>query len=139
MPRAAACRDPRPPTNGSWRSSSPGSLAVAGRGPLRSTFRPARGSRARSLASGPSVVVADLGPGQKHQAEFADLNLVAVGQHGRIDRLPVDIGAIEAADVHDLKLIGFQPEFRVPTADGDVVEEDVAVGMATGRRRRLVE
>jgi len=97
-----------------------------------------RGSRARSLASGPSVVT-DLGTGQEYQAEFADLHLVAVGQHGRVDRLAVDVGAVQAADVDNVELVGLQSEFSVPTADGDVVEEDVAVGMAAGRRGRLVE
>src|SRR6185312_656801 len=118
MPRVAALRDPRPPRNESWKSSHPGSPAVAGRGPLRSTSRSVRGSPARSLASGPSAVFTDLGPGQEDQAEFADLNLVAVRQHCRIDRLPVDVGAIETADVDDVELVGFQPEFSVPPADG---------------------
>ena len=54
------------------------------------------------------------GPGEEHQAELADLHLVAVGEHRRIDRLAVDVGAVEAADVDDLELAAFQPELGVP-------------------------
>ena len=39
-----------------------------------------------------------LGLGQKRQAKLADLHLVAVDQHRRIHRLPVDVGAVEATD-----------------------------------------
>src|SRR5579875_2992569 len=136
MRRAAASPGPRPPKSGSWRSSHPGSPVAAPREPLRSTSRPARGYPAPSLASR-SPVVTGLRAGQKHQAELADLNFVAVGQHRRIDRLAVDIGTVETADVDDVELVALQPEFGMPTAHGDVVEEDVAVGMAAGRRDRL--
>ena len=46
------------------------------------------------------------GPGEKHQAVFADLDLVAVGQHRRLHRFTVEIGAVEAADVD-------YPEFAI--------------------------
>jgi hypothetical protein len=58
------------------------------------------------------------------------LNLVTVGQHGRIDRLAVDIRAVETANVDDLQFTAFRPEFGVAPADGDVVEEDVAARIA---------
>src|SRR4051812_22225481 len=86
-----------------------------------------------------TAVFVGLGSGEEHQAELADLDLVAVGQHSRVDRLPVDVGAVEAAHVDDLKLTVLQPELRVATTHGDVVEEDVAVGMSPGGRGRLVE
>src|SRR4051812_18798613 len=38
-------------------------------------------------------------PGQVHQAELADLHLVAAGERGDVHRLAVDVGAVEAADV----------------------------------------
>jgi len=70
------------------------------------------------------------GFGQEHQAELADLDLVAALQHRQVHRLPVDIGAVKAADIQDPELAFFSPELGVPAADGDVVKEDVAVGMA---------
>src|SRR5262245_61281193 len=39
--------------------------------------------------------------GDEDQAELADLHLVAVGEGGRLDPLPVHIGAVEAAHVPD--------------------------------------
>ena len=39
---------------------------------------------------------------EKEQAELAYLDFVAVGQDCRSNRLTVDIGAVEAADVDDL-------------------------------------
>src|SRR5271170_5001835 len=44
------------------------------------------------------------GPGQEGQTELADLDLITIDQHRRIHRLPVDIGAVEAADIDDAEL-----------------------------------
>jgi hypothetical protein len=93
---------------------------------------------AHRLPARTAVVVA-LGPGQKHQAELADLHLVAVCQHSGIHRLTVDVRAVEAADVDDLELAALEPELSVTAADGDVVEEDIAVGMSAGRGGGLIE
>src|ERR1700753_2278845 len=80
-------------------------------------------SGALKLASGSSVVVALLGPGQEHQAELADLDLVAVGQRRRIHRFAIDVGAVEAPHVHDVEFAAFQAEFGMTTAHRHVVEE----------------
>ena len=47
-----------------------------------------------------------LGLAQKRQAKLADLHLVAVDQHRRIHRLPVDVGAVEATDVDNVAFVG---------------------------------
>jgi hypothetical protein len=39
------------------------------------------------------------------------------------------LGAVEAADVDDPEFVVGESELGVPTADGDVVEEDVAAGV----------
>ena len=57
------------------------------------------------------------------------MDLVAAGQHRRLHRLTFDIGAVETADVEDLEFAVFISELGVPTADGDVVEEDVVARM----------
>src|SRR6476659_6209861 len=80
-----------------------------------------------------------LGLGQKRQAKLADLHLVAVDQHRRIHRLPVDVGAVEATDVDDVGFIVLPPELRVPAAHSDVVEKNVAAGMSARRRHRLIQ
>ena len=67
--------------------------------------------------------------GQEHQTELAHLDLVTVGQHRRVDQFTVDIGAVEAVDVDDLEFAVLPPKLGVVLADGDVVEDDVAVGM----------
>src|SRR5271170_1594199 len=73
------------------------------------------------------------GPGQEGQTELADLDLITIDQHRRIHRLPVDIGAVEAADIDDAELALLPLELGVAAADGNVVEEDAAVGMAAAR------
>ena len=70
-------------------------------------------------------------PGQKPEAELAELHFVAIGQRRRIHRLAVDVSSVEAADVDDLDVVVvLHLEFSVAAADGDVVEEEVAVGVA---------
>src|SRR3954451_2621687 len=63
------------------------------------------------------------GPGQEHQAVLADLDLVAPRQGGGLDPLPVEVGAVEAADVAHDEATALPQELRVPARDGDVVEE----------------
>src|ERR1700761_3536280 len=99
-----------------------------------------RSSGSRELRSGPLAGRAGVArPGQEDQAELADLHLVAVGEHGGVHRLAVDVGAVEAADVDDDELRPVAPELGVATGHGHVVEEDVAVGVPTGARGVAVE
>jgi hypothetical protein len=76
---------------------------------------------------------------QEHQSKFADLQLVAVGQYSRVHGFTVDIGAGEAADVDNPEFGVDAPELGVLAADGDVVEEDIAIRVTSGRRDGLVE
>jgi len=92
----------------------------------------------RSLErAGHTRSVAGAWAGQKQQSKFADLHLVAVRQQRRLHWFAVDVSAVEAADVDNLKFVADAPELGVPAADGNVVEEDVAIPVATGRRRGL--
>jgi len=75
---------------------------------------------------------------EKEQAELAYLDFVAVGQDCRSNRLTVDIGAVEAADVDDLEFVVLAPELGVPAADGDVIAEDIAVGVSAGGHNRSI-
>ena len=47
------------------------------------------------------------------QTEVADLDLVAVGEDGRVDWLAVDIGSVEAGGVDDAEFAVFGAEFGV--------------------------
>ena len=76
---------------------------------------------------------------EKEQAELAYLDFVAVGQDCRLHWLTVDVGAGEAADVDDLELVVLASELGVPAADGDVIAEDVAVGVSAGGGDRLIQ
>src|SRR5215216_2946292 len=71
------------------------------------------------------------GAGEEHQPELADPDLVAVLQQGVVAAIAVHVGAVEAADVvHPEGALGAR-ELDVPPRDGDVVEEDVALRVAT--------
>ena len=88
-----------------------------------------------------SVVAAStrLGPAKEHQPELPHPNLVAVGQHSRMDRLPVDVRAVEAAHIDDPEFTSFAADFGMATADGYVVEDDVTVEMAPCCCDRLIQ
>jgi len=45
---------------------------------------------------------------QEHDPELADLDLVAARQPRLVDALPVDVGAVEAADVTTEKLVPYR-------------------------------
>src|SRR5690242_7430985 len=79
------------------------------------------------------------GPGQKHQTELADLDLVAVDQHHGVDRFMIDVSAVEAVEVDEQELSILQPKLSVVAADGGVIEEDIALRVAARRRTRLIE
>src|SRR5205823_4623040 len=70
---------------------------------------------------------------------FADLELVAVGQSVGFDAPSVDIGAVERAAVVEEVVGPALDEDRVIAGDGDVVEEDVAVGAATDAHAVLLQ
>jgi hypothetical protein len=76
---------------------------------------PAESSASRPTRTGLAVITP--GAGQKHQAELADLHLITIGQHGRIHRLAIDVGAVEAADVTDLEFAVLQPELGIILLD----------------------
>src|SRR4051812_47221478 len=71
---------------------------------------------------------------EEGQPVLADLDLVAVLERRRLDAAAVDEGAVEAAQVLDVPAVVAADERRVSPRDGDVVEEDPAVGRAADRR-----
>src|SRR3954463_13388624 len=64
---------------------------------------------------------------------LADLQLVAVLQLVRLDPAPVDVGAVQRAEVVDVDPVAPAYEQRVVARDGHVVEEHLGVGAATDR------
>jgi hypothetical protein len=79
------------------------------------------------------------GPGQEHQTKLANLDLVAVDQHRGVDRFMIDVSAVEAVQVDEQDLSVLPPKLHVAAADGDVVEEDVAVWKPARRCDGLIE
>lgn len=67
------------------------------------------------------------------------MDFVAVGQHRRVHRFPVDVGAVETANVDDSEFASFQLELGMPATDGDVVEEHIAAGIPPGGRDGLIQ
>src|SRR5680860_1832613 len=67
---------------------------------------------------------------QVAQLVLADLDLVAVGEPVRLDPAPVDVGAVERAEVVDVEAVAAVDQQGVVAGDGDVVEEDAGVGAA---------
>jgi hypothetical protein len=87
-----------------------------------------------------ALSTAGCGAGHEHQSKFSDLHLVAVGQHSRVDGFTVDIDAVEVADFDNPEFgVDAAEELGVLAADGDVVEEDIAIRLTSGRRDGLVE
>src|SRR5918994_1898963 len=130
-----------------WSAASPSAPSRSGTAVTSlSRRRPWIGRRAvprrcgrppvRPLASGR---LAGAGAGEVDEAELADLHLVTTGEVSDVDRLTVDVGAVEAADVVDRETAALSVELHVPPADGDVVQEDIAVGVSPRRRDVLVE
>src|SRR4051794_24657295 len=129
-----------------WSAASPSALSRSG------TVTPPScrtSARARTAASFPRVDpsvcplasgrLAGAGAGEVDEAELPDLHLVTPGERRHVDRLAVDVGAVEAPDVVHREAAALAVELHVTAADGHVVEEDVAVGVPTGRRDVLVE
>lgn len=86
-----------------------------------------------------SSVLARGGRDQQHQPELSNLNLVAAGQHSRIDQLAVDVGAVETANVDDLQFTSSQTEFSVVPAHGHVFQEDIAARIAARCRDSVIQ
>ncbi len=82
------------------------------------------------------VIARRLVPGEEDEPVLADLDLVTVGELDPVDPVPVDVGAVQAADVADRERVAGAVELRVPPRDGHVVEEDLAVRVPAGGRRR---
>src|SRR4030095_15159116 len=70
---------------------------------------------------------------QEGQPVLADLQLVAVRELGALDAPPVHERPVETALVLDHEALATGDEDRWVPRDGDVVEEDVAVGRAADR------
>src|SRR5262249_61782322 len=67
------------------------------------------------------------GPEQEDQPELADLDLIARSQDGFLDPLPVDVRAIQAADIPDAERAAMPVELGVPPGHRHIVQEYVAV------------
>jgi hypothetical protein len=79
------------------------------------------------------------GRGEEVQPELADAHLVAVVERAAVDALAVDVGAVQRALIDDLERRAGADDLGVPTGDGDVVEEDVRLGVPADRGDRRVE
>src|SRR5215211_6850707 len=86
-------------------------------------------SRGPSGSTGETTVATGSGL-QKRQAVLADLDLVTVFELRALDPATVDVGAVETLLVVDVVAVVTMHEHRVPTGDGDVVEEDLVLGPA---------
>src|SRR5262245_19512841 len=77
-----------------------------------------------------SALVGSIGlAGQEREPELAHLHLVPVLQRLlRLDPPPVDVRAVEAAQVAEAQAVAFADDHRVLAGDRHVVEEDVALG-----------
>src|SRR6187200_172608 len=71
-----------------------------------------------------------IGALEQHEAELPDLQLVAMVQHGPLDALLVDVGAVERPGIGDDVPLGGPLDRRVPAGHRDVVQHDLAVGVA---------
>src|SRR4051795_9462313 len=68
-------------------------------------------------------------PDEEHEHEPADLQIREVVERGGVDPLVVDVRAVQRADVGHLVPVRHPPDRGVATGDGDVVEEDVGLGV----------
>src|SRR3546814_20297689 len=75
----------------------------------------------------------------EQQLERADLELVAIREGRVLDPLPVEVRAVERADVGQAVAVVGLADLGVPAGHGAVVEEDDAVGVAPRGHARLVE
>src|ERR1700712_2606995 len=97
---------------------------------------PSRGGAERPLASGR---LPGTRAGEGDETGLADLHLIPPRERRDVDRLAVDVGAVEAADVAHREAAALAVELDVAAADRHVVQEDVAVGVPPGGGDVLVE
>src|SRR5512133_3567804 len=76
---------------------------------------------------------------EEGELELADLQLVTVLETVRFDPMPVDVGAVQRAEVVEVVVAAALDEQRVVARDGDVVEEDVGVRAPADRHAVVVE
>src|SRR5664280_540753 len=67
------------------------------------------------------------GTGIEDQSELADLDLVTSLQRGLVDPFPVDVRAVQRADVTDQEDVTFAAKGRMLAGYGDVIKEDVTI------------
>ena len=72
-------------------------------------------------------------PDEEDEHEPPDLEVGEVLQRRGVDAFVVDVGAVQRPGVAHLVAVGDPPDHRVTARDGDVVEEDVGVGVAAER------
>src|SRR3954447_10682402 len=94
---------------------------------------------ASGVSTGGSSMSATALPLEERQLVLADLQLVAVLEAVRLDAPPVDVGAVQRAEVVEVEVAATAHEQRVVARDGDVVEEDVGVRPAPDRHAVAVE
>src|SRR6185503_2797070 len=70
---------------------------------------------------------------------LADLDLVAVREPVRLDPAPVDVRAVQRAQVVDVIAVLPMDKQRVVPRDGDVIQEDGRVGRAADADPLLVD
>src|SRR4029079_5730323 len=100
-------------TSGNSSSRSPSTSPIERWGMVRST-----------------PITSDIGALEEHQAELADLQLVAVTEWLRlVDAILVHVGAVERPGVADHVATLRALDLRVAPRHGDVVQADLAVGM----------
>src|SRR5262245_43047651 len=81
--------------------------------------------------------VLPLATNEEGQPVATDLQLVAVLQTRLVDPLLVDVRTVQRARVAQRVTVGVVFNGHVTPRHGDVVEEDVGVGVAADRGRRL--
>src|SRR6187200_818493 len=98
-------------------------------------------SAARARASPPAVPADSAGFGmtsgllggpitpEVHQAELPDLYLISISQQAFVDKVAVDIGAVQAAYISHHGAFRGTGEGGMPTGHRDVVQKDVRILM----------
>src|SRR4051794_14442241 len=94
---------------------------------------------ASGVSTGGSSMSATALPLQERQLVLADLQLVPVLEAVRLDAPPVDVGAVERAEIVEVEVAAAAHDEGVVARDGDVVEEDVGVRPAADRHAVALE
>src|SRR3954451_1075176 len=82
-----------------------------------------RSASACRLRPSPVVVAIAISALQVAELVLADLDLVAIVELVGLDSPPVDVGAVQRAQVVDVEAVATADEERVVSRDRDVVEE----------------